>query len=470
MSRLGVTEWCRQALRDAKGDVQEVYARYTEFREATGSVASEGTFQRRVREASTHARGDSMQAEAISHSGDGAIVAEEDVNTRDVRSEQSYDIRTVDDLVAAADIDTRVWHIYGGTTKSWPVFMKMKAADERGKIKSWVEKRTAFYVSLNLDRIEPVETKWPVVKPIALPKPPKAKREKPASGLRRALLIMDSQNGYVRNEQTGYLDPLHDRQCWDLAVQAAERTRPHLIVIGGDMLDMSDWSGKFVVTPDLMRVVQPALLELGWWLYRLREAAPQAKIVYLEGNHEKRMLTSILTNTLAAYGLRSVSNMDGHPQASIPAYLDLAALGIEWIGGYPDSHYWLNPRTRLSHGDVSSIEKLLKDATYSEVVGHLHRNRFLQKTIHGHDGIRSITAMGVGTMARVDGIVPSGKKRNNWQQGIATAHYSEDFEALTPVPIEHGRMVLDGALLEARDRTDEIAASVPWHGFRKEAV
>jgi len=107
----GVTEWCRAALDEANGDVNAVYERYDEFREATGSVASGDTFRRRVREAASHAQAGTAQAESIKHSGEDSISIDEDVNSQDVRSEVSYNIRTVDDLVEAADIDTRVWHV-----------------------------------------------------------------------------------------------------------------------------------------------------------------------------------------------------------------------------------------------------------------------------------------------------------------------------------------------------------------------
>jgi len=100
----------------------------------------------------------------------------------------------------------------------------------------------------------------------------------------------------------------------------------------------------------------------------------------------------------------------------------------------------------------------------------LHRNRYLQKTIHGPNGIKSVTAMGVGTMARLDGIVPSNRKRNNWQNGIATIYYNDEYESMSLVPIEDGRMVLDGQLMEGEDRTEELAAQIPWRGFAKEAV
>jgi UDP-2,3-diacylglucosamine pyrophosphatase LpxH len=75
--------------------------------------------------------------------------------------------------------------------------------------------------------------------------------------------------------------------------------QPDTVVINGDWLDMSEWSDKFAREPGFFFTTQPALFECHYWLQKLRRTLPNARIVYIEGNHEIRLKNSMTSHLLA---------------------------------------------------------------------------------------------------------------------------------------------------------------------------
>ncbi len=95
-------------------------------------------------------------------------------------------------------------------------------------------------------------------------------------------------------------------------------------------------------------------------------------------------------------------------------------------------------------------------------MGHVHRIEEASRTIHDAKGIYSVTVACFGTMARIDGIVPAKKDRNNWQPGFGIVEYEEkDFE-LRPMRVRDGRAIYRGKLLQGRKRSAEIAKDTDW--------
>lgn len=80
------------------------------------------------------------------------------------------------------------------------------------------------------------------------------------------------------------LDPFVRR----IIIDTARRAEPDIIVLGGDVFDLPEF-GKYTVDPRTWGVVGRIKAVHGF-LEELREAAPDAQIDLIEGNHEYRLL------------------------------------------------------------------------------------------------------------------------------------------------------------------------------------
>lgn len=167
-----------------------------------------------------------------------------------------------------------------------------------------------------------------------------------------------------------------------------------------------------------------------------------------------RMVKAFYANLPAACALRPVNDPDGPPIYSLDRLLGLKELGVRFHPDYPDGHLWLNDNLRVSHGEKArgesgdTMKAILRDARYSELVGHLHHYEAACKTTHPRYGAVTYQAFCPGTLARIDGRVPAATSRVNWQQGFAIV----DFEPgnglfkIEHVPIHNGVAIFDGRI------------------------
>ena len=56
-------------------------------------------------------------------------------------------------------------------------------------------------------------------------------KSNPKKTLKTALIVPDSQNGYIIDLNTKKLEPMHDRNAWDLVVQVSDYVKPDKIVL-----------------------------------------------------------------------------------------------------------------------------------------------------------------------------------------------------------------------------------------------
>lgn len=282
---------------------------------------------------------------------------------------------------------------------------------------------------------------WPVVKPgpvVKLPKPLPAKR--PSNGWPTCVVLPDIQCGYFRGagEQ---LEAIHDEAALTVALALVKDIRPDLIVLVGDNADFCEF-GKYVVTASYQRTTQATIDRLTVLCAELRDAAPDARIVWLAGNHEERLPRFIQQNAAAAFGLRRGNIPDAWPVLSVPYLCRFDDYGIEYLPGYPASHFWINDNLKVIHGDKvasggSTAHKYLGTEKVSVIYGHIHRREYAARTRDDRDGPKMIMAASPGCLARIDGVVPSTKggtdldgrpiqRTEDWQQAIAVVQYETD--------------------------------------------
>lgn len=121
---------------------------------------------------------------------------------------------------------------------------------------------------------------------------------------------------------------VHDVECcpfWlKLFIETARRVQPEIIVLNGDIFDLPEF-GKYSVDPREWDVVG----RIKWvhrFLHELREAAPNAQIDFIEGNHEYRLLRHLTEATPAMKAVLS----DLH-QMTVSGLLGLDQFQINYV-------------------------------------------------------------------------------------------------------------------------------------------
>ncbi|MCA9340582.1 MAG: hypothetical protein KDA17_06725, partial [Candidatus Saccharibacteria bacterium] len=139
-------------------------------------------------------------------------------------------------------------------------------------------------------------------------------------------------------------------------------------------------------------------------------------------------------------------------------------VNVTHIEDYPNGVHWANEGLRFIHGSAVSAAKGATSAKQlslgvSTVAGHGHRAELVWDRRMTKDGALQIFAGSAGTLAKINGEIPSSKTGVNpsgglpyrkgtetWQQGIMVIHYEhEGFNAYPHiVPINEGEAYLHG--------------------------
>jgi hypothetical protein len=285
--------------------------------------------------------------------------------------------------------------------------------------------------------------KWPVVQQgpqIQLQKT--TTKPKEASGFKTCVVVPDIQFGFYRNFD-GTLEPTHDEKCISILISMIKSIKPDIVVCVGDNLDLPEM-GKYVTYPAYAQTTQASIDRATMFCAQMRNAAPDARIVWLAGNHEERMPKYLVQNAGAAYGLRKGNTPESWPVLSVPYLCRMDEYKIEYKPGYPAADFWINNKLRIIHGDRvksggSTAHVYLNNETSSVIYGHIHRIETAFKTREDFDGPRTIMAASPGCLARIDGAIPSTRggvdldgrpltRYENWQQGVGIVTYEDDNE------------------------------------------
>lgn len=287
----------------------------------------------------------------------------------------------------------------------------------------------------------------------------------------RSLLISDLHIGYYRDNQTGRLVPMHDRQAIDAVLRVAEGYRSVLdaVYILGDLLDLTNWNDKFARRPEFYWTTQPAILEAHWLLRRLRTILPHARLVWMMGNHEDRMRKALERHLLEAYALRAADEMHLPPALSPQKLLALDALGIEYEPDYPGGERWLGP-LRVSHGDVArqppgaSARAMIEKTVCDNAFGHTHKLEMVSKMVRDRGGSVQLRSLSTGCLCHTDGRVPPHGSPENWQQGFVLVDHTDYAWTPTLVGLNNGHCLLGSREIWGKDYTEVLRMDLPdWN-------
>lgn len=297
-------------------------------------------------------------------------------------------------------------------------------------------------VSISLSPSWDEGPKWPLIQqsdPVIVRQNLPKKFTKLGESWKTAVILPDIQAGFYFDGKN-QLIPTHDERAIGVALQIVAAEDPDLVVMVGDGLDLPELS-KFRLTPAFQRTLQPTIDWTAQFGAKLRAAAPNARIIWLAGNHEERMPNYILDNAIAAFGIKRGEAPQEWPVFSVPFLCRFEENGIEFLPGYPANEFYINDRIKVIHGHKvnstgSTVHKYLDTERVSTISGHVHRIEKGHRTRRTRNGSRTIMAASPGCLARVDGPVPSTKgatdlsgipltSYEDWQQGLAVVRYEE---------------------------------------------
>lgn len=203
-------------------------------------------------------------------------------------------------------------------------------------------------------------------------------------------------------------------------------------------------------------------------------------IVVTSGNHEIRWPRTTQEKMPYLVGLRRADDPeDEHPIMSVPYLCRFREKNIQVMPSYPRGYYVLNSNLVAFHAPAYGSKALETARRISSVVhasvvfGHTHRRESFAHNIETMSGQRTMEIWSDGTLARLDGAVPSSRNTfddrmnrltkedlpigmglvgENWHQGMSVLHVEEGGRerfSREPVAIWSGWAQFRGQALEA---------------------
>lgn len=224
--------------------------------------------------------------------------------------------------------------------------------------------------------------------------------------------------------------PFHDEAALRAVCDMLAEEQPDEVIFLGDAADNSMLSKhrthrRFGA---LLNETNDAVVTI---FRRVREAVPDARIIFLPGNHDDRVLYYAQDMAPEFEQLRPgrLPTDDAEPQSSIGfrQLWRLDELGIELVDeDWKLAQYGITPELSARHGYLTgnnSERKLLEKHGRSQVHGHDHRGSLIYRTKHDPLDIR--VAMSCGTLSEVK---PDGlgyEPDPDWTPGMGWCHVWE---------------------------------------------
>jgi len=437
-----IKEWIESKLE--MYPTKELLRYFEEFKKVTGSNCNYNTYRNYIYK---YNKSETPTAKASTNT-----LTKTKIGNEVTVISRSIDIKTLEDLIEASDIDLDIWKVTSWKSNKWSTPVK---------IGNQISQVDNFQVKASLSKHVLSPTEFEPLKPIEIQTSPLPRTYDGDVEINKALILSDAQIGFIRDFNTDKLRPMHDRDALSIALQVAEEAQPHQIIFNGDMLDLSDWSDKFIQSPEFSFLLQKAVIELGWWIAQFHNKVPNAKISFILGNHEERLDRAIIRNLPLAYGLKSIDNLDGKSLLSIQNMIKFNDFDVNWSKQYPYGEIWLNKRTRVSHGKIiaagagATAVKFSKLSNNNEIFGHIHRIETAIKTVHDHEGSHDVGAYSFGCLCKTDGSVPSNTPNLNWQKGFGLVNYTEDSEYIEAYHIRNNKVSYNDFLISAIEDIDQ---------------
>ena len=215
--------------------------------------------------------------------------------------------------------------------------------------------------------------------------------------------------------------PYHDTFCVNESLRVVRRDQPGTIHLLGDVADCYAVS-RHRRDPARVLKFQDEIDQTRDYLKRLRKAAPRARIVYLAGNHEDRLIKFLCDKAPELKNLRALT---------LGSLLGLALLNIEWIESsapYQIGDWWFTHGDAVRKHAAYTARAKMEQVGANVIIGHTHRMGLSCATTW------TGTTVGIenGCLCSLDCEYVQGTP--NWQQGFHLLHWDRKAKTFRPEP------------------------------------
>lgn len=237
--------------------------------------------------------------------------------------------------------------------------------------------------------------------------------------------------------------PYEDKRAYQLMLDVCSETvHPDAIYILGDYADMYSINGHGK-SPGINLKLKDEIYEVHQRLQELCDLFPDAKKVFIEGNHEFRLARYIQKNCPDLFDL-----------VTIPDILKLDEYGFEFIPYGPNQQAQiLNSRLYARHEPISGglhvAHGTVTKAMKSIIFGHTHRIQESQIVSIDGENYRGISSGWLGDKDHEDEVFHYVKNHHQWALGFSIVTVLDDgtwFNQL--VHIIDYKCVVDGYIHE----------------------
>lgn len=210
--------------------------------------------------------------------------------------------------------------------------------------------------------------------------------------------------------------PFHDLQSLTAAIEYGEARQPDVVLLNGDILDCYDIS-RFMKEQDRPTITDEIAMGIEF-LELLRQAFPQARIIYKLGNHEERMRHYILKNAPQFGNLKALE---------FESLLQFERLGIERVNREIIKAGKLNILHGHEMGEsvfspVNPARGYFLKAKANTLVGHYHQSS------HHSEGDLNGNKVGVWSTGCLCSLTPEYRPfaYTKWKHGFAYVTVESD--------------------------------------------
>lgn len=217
--------------------------------------------------------------------------------------------------------------------------------------------------------------------------------------------------------------PYEDKKAIKAMLEFIKLHKVQTVLLNGDILDMYDVS-SFDKSPDRINSLQSELNKAKALFKELRKILPEARIVFIKGNHCKRLERYLMKHP-------ELFSLDA---LKLPNLLGLDKYNIEYI----DKHYSFGP-LKITHGSVVrkfscyTAKAELERNDCSGISSHTHRlGAYYYKTPS-----RYLSWYESGCLCDIN---PEYVDNPNWCQGFLYGYVTKTSFSVTPIPIVDGKI------------------------------
>ena len=233
--------------------------------------------------------------------------------------------------------------------------------------------------------------------------------------------------------------PFEDKRVVKLVLSFIKWFKPGMVFLNGDILDFYEVS-KYDKDPKRGANLQQEILKGTAFLQSVRDAAPSARIIYTEGNHEHRLHRYLIANAPA------LTWVDG---LKMPGLLGLDRLNIEYVPCDADKFidtYFQWGQLLIGHFNTcrsqsgATARALLEQFGISSIQGHCHSTGSANKTLHPNKQIASFEN---GCLCNLH---PHYTNPKNWMHSICVVHKENkgSYFQVQQIPIINGQFHFGG--------------------------